>query len=143
MSPSTNRNSRNEATAMNINKRLGIPNNIAVTGKRKRNNSNNKPIKRRDMSMVADVSRISTDKVNITLPRRIVNDLKMINAKSSQERVEYAGKIDFKTSTNNYPQVRFNVPNQLTSHQRGLISNELASLITGYYVTYHTHPAAK
>ena len=93
--------------------------------------------------MVADVSRISTDKVNITLPRRIVNDLKMINAKSSQERVEYAGKIDFKTSTNNYPQVRFNVPNQLTSHQRGLISNELASLITGYYVTYHTHPAAK
>ena len=55
MSPSTNRNSRNEATAMNINKRLGIPNNIAVTGKRKRNNSNNKPIKRRDMSMVADV----------------------------------------------------------------------------------------
>lgn len=93
--------------------------------------------------MVADVSRISTDKVNITLPRRIVNDLKMINAKSSQERVEYAGKIDFKTSTNNYPQVRFNLPNQLTSHQRGLISNELASLITGYYVTYHTHPAAK
>jgi len=143
MSPSTNRNSRNEATAMNINNRLGIPNNIAVTGKRKRNNSNNKPIKRRDMSMVADVSRISTDKVNITLPRRIVNDLKMINAKSSQERVEYAGKIDFKTSTNNYPQVRFNLPNQLTSHQRGLISNELASLITGYYVTYHTHPAAK
>jgi len=128
---------------MNINNRLGIPNNIAVTGKRKRNNSNNKPIKRRDMSMVADVSRISTDKVNITLPRRIVNDLKMINAKSSQERVEYAGKIDFKTSTNNYPQVRFNLPNQLTSHQRGLISNELASLITGYYVTYHTHPAAK
>ena len=128
---------------MNINKRLGIPNNIAVTGKRKRNRSHNKPIKRRDMSMVADVSRISTDKVNITLPRRIVNDLKMINAKSSQERVEYAGKIDFKTSTNNYPQVRFNLPNQLTSHQRGLISNELASLITGYYVTYHTHPAAK
>jgi len=143
MSSSTKRNNKNEATAMNINKRLGIPNNIAVTGKRKRNRSHNKPIKRRDMSMVADVSRISTDKVNITLPRRIVNDLKMINAKSSQERVEYAGKIDFKTSTNNYPQVRFNLPNQLTSHQRGLISNELASLITGYYVTYHTHPAAK
>jgi hypothetical protein len=143
MSSSTNKNNKNEATAMNINKRLGIPNNIAVTGKRKRNNSYNKPIKRRDMSMVADVSRISADKVNITLPRRIVNDLKMINAKSSQERVEYAGKIDFKTSTNNYPQVRFNLPNQLTSHQRGLISNELASLITGYYVTYHTHPAAK
>jgi hypothetical protein len=143
MSSSTNRNNKNEAVPMNINKRLGIPNNIAVTGKRKRNNSNNKPIKRRDMSMVADVSRISTDKVNITLPRRIVNDLKMINAKSSQERVEYAGKIDFKTSINNYPQVRFNLPNQLTSHQRGLISNELASLITGYYVTYHTHPAAK
>ena len=143
MSSSTNRNNKNEATAMNINKRLGIPNNITVTGKRKRNNSYNKPIKRRDMSMVADVSRISTDKVNITLPRRIVNDLKMINAKSSKERVEYAGKIDFKTSTNNYPQVRFNLPNQLTSHQRGLISNELASLITGYYVTYHTHPAAK
>lgn len=140
MSSSTNRNNKNEATAMNINKRLGIPNNITVTGKRKRNRSHNKPIKRRDMSMVADVSRISADKVNITLPRRIVNDLKMINAKSSQERVEYAGKIDFKTSTNN--KVRFNLPNQLTSHQRGLISNELASLITGYYVTYHTHPAA-
>ena len=142
MSSSTNKNNKNGATPMNINKRLGIPNNIAVTGKRKRNNSYNKPIKRRDMSMVADVSRISADKVNITLPRRIVNDLKMINAKSSQERVEYAGKIDFKTSTNNYPQVRFNLPNQLTSHQRGLISNELASLITGYYVTYHTHPSA-
>ena len=141
MSSSTKRNNKNGVTAMNINKRLGIPNNIAVTGKRKRNRSHNKPIKRRDMSMVADVSRISKDKVNITLPRRIVNDLKMINAKSSQERVEYAGKIDFKTSTNN--KVRFNLPNQLTSHQRGLISNELASLITGYYVTYHTHPAAK
>lgn len=134
-------NKKNIASPMNINKRLGIPNNIAVTGKRKRNNSHNKPIKRRDMSMVADVSRISKDKVNIILPRRIVNDLKMINAKSSQERIEYAGKIDFKTSTNN--KVRFNLPNQLTSHQRGLISHEIASLITGYYVTYHTHPSAK
>ncbi len=55
MSSSTNRNNKNEATAMNINKRLGIPNNITVTGKRKRNRSHNKPIKRRDMSMVADV----------------------------------------------------------------------------------------
>ena len=36
MSSSTNRNNKNEATAMNINKRLGIPNNITVTGKRKR-----------------------------------------------------------------------------------------------------------
>ena len=140
MAPSSTNRNKNEATPMIINKRLGIPNNIAVTGKRKRNNSHNKPIKRRDMSMVADVSRISAEKVNITLPRRIVNDLKTINAKSSQERVEYAGKIDFKTSTNN--KVRFNLPNQLTSHQRGLISNELASLITGYYVTYHTHPSA-
>jgi len=127
---------------MNINNRLGISSNRTVLGKRRRGASSyNRAKKRKDMSMVADVTRITPEKVNITLPRRIVNDLKMINAKSSQERVEYAGKIDFKTSTNN--KVRFNLPNRLTSHQRGLISNELASLITGYYVTYHTHPAAK
>lgn len=149
MSPSpmninkNNKNNKNESEPMNINKRLGIPNNIVVTGKRKRNNSNSRPSKRRDLSMVADVLRISTDKVNITLPRPIVNDLKTINAISSKERIEYAGKIDFKTSTNNSPKVRFNLPNRLTSYERARISNELAPLITGYYITYHTHPSAQ
>ena len=113
---------------MNINNRLGIPSNRTVLGKRRRGvSSYNRAKKRRDMSMVADVSRITPDKVNITLPRRIVNELKMINAISSKERFEYAGKIDFKTSTNNSPKVRFNLPNRLTSHKRNLIVSKRIS----------------
>lgn len=136
-------NNRNTATPMNIN-RLNIPTNRKVLGKRKGGvSSYNRAKKRRDLSMVADVSRITSDKVNITLPRSIVTELKRVNAISSEERIEYAGKIGFETSKNNYPQVRFNSLNRLTSYERNRISGEIVSLIKGYYITYHTHPAAQ
>ena len=52
----------NEPTPMNIN----IPNNPRVLGKRKGGvSSYNRANKRRDLSMVADVERITTDKVTI------------------------------------------------------------------------------
>ncbi|QIG59646.1 hypothetical protein [Dishui Lake phycodnavirus 3] len=127
---------------MNINT-LRIPTNRRVLGKRKGGvSSYDRAKKRNDLSIVADVTRITADKVNIKLPRVIVNELKTVNAVSSTDRIEYAGKINFETSKNNYPQVRFNLPNRLTSHERGRISGEVTNLIKDYYITYHTHPAA-
>src|SRR6056300_1921420 len=130
----------NEPTPMNIN----IPNNPRVLGKRKGAvSSYNRAKKRRDLSMVADVERITTDKVTIRLPRAIIKELKTVNAISSERRIEYAGKINFDTSKSNYPQVKFNVPNRYTSYERARISGEITELIKNYYITYHTHPAAR
>ena len=130
----------NEPTPMNIN----IPNNPRVLGKRKGGvSSYNRAKKRRDLSMVADVERITTDKVTIRLPRAIIKELKTVNAISSERRIEYAGKINFDTSKSNYPQVKFNVPNRYTSYERAHISGEIIELIKNYYITYHTHPAAR
>jgi len=124
-------------------KYLNIPNNKRVLGKRKGGvSSYNRDSKRRDLSMIADVERITTDKVNIRLPRAIINELKRINQLSSIERIEYAGKINFDTSRNGNPQVKFNAPNRMTSGQRDRISGEITELIKNYYITYHTHPAA-
>lgn len=132
----------NGPVPMNIN-RLNIPQK-SILGKRKGGvSSYNRARKRPDLSMVADVDRITTDKVNIKLPRVIINELKRVNAISSQERVEYAGKINFETSKNGFPQVKFNLPNRLTSQERNRISSEIIKLITSYYITYHTHPAAQ
>src|SRR6056300_1773663 len=130
----------NEPTPMNIN----IPNNPRVLGKRKGGVSPyNRAKKRRDLSMVADVERITTAKVTIRLPRAIIKELKTVNAISSERRIEYAGKINFDTSKSNYPQVKFNVPNRYTSYERARISSEITELIKNYYITYHTHPAAR
>jgi len=127
---------------MNINT-LHVPSNRRILGKRKGGvSSYDRAKKRRDLSIVADVTRITADKVNITLPRVIVNELKTVNAISSKNRIEYAGKINFETSKNNYPQIRFNLPNRLTSYERGRISSEISDMIKSYYITYHTHPAA-
>ena len=124
-------------------KYLNIPNNKRVLGKRKGGvSSYNRAKKRGDLSMVADVERITLDKVTIRLPRAIIKDLKRMNATSSAERVEYAGKINFRTSVTNDPQVKFNVPNRYTSQERARISGEITNLIRNYYITYHTHPAA-
>ena len=59
--------------------------------------------------MVADVERITPDKVNIKIPKTIINELKRVNANSSFQRIEYAGKINFETSKSNYPQIKFNI----------------------------------
>ena len=138
----------NGPVPMNINntrpKYLNIPKNDRVLGKRKGGvSAYNRAKKRRDLSMVADVERITSDKVNIRLPRTVVNELKTVNAISSADRIEYAGKINFETSKNNFPQVKFNLPNRLTSQDRSRISIEIVDLIKNYYITYHTHPAAQ
>jgi hypothetical protein len=137
-------NINNTAVPMNINSLF--PNNTnrkSILGKRKGGvSSYNRAKKRGDLSMIADVERITTDKVNIRLPRAIINELKRINQLSSTERIEYAGKINFDTSRNGNPQVKFNAPNRMTSGQRDRISGEITELIRNYYITYHTHPAA-
>ena len=121
----------NEPTPMNIN----IPNNPRVLGKRKGGvSSYNRAKKRRDLSMVADVERITTDKVTIRLPRAIIKELKTVNAISSERRIEYAGKNNFDTSKSNYPQVKFNVPNRYTCYERAHILGEIIEHIKNYYI---------
>ena len=146
-------NRKNIGTPMNINN-TAVPMNInslfsnntnrkSILGKRKGGvSSYNRAKKRTDLSMVADVERITNDKVNIRLPKTIINELKRINAVSSSQRIEYAGKISFDTSRNGNPQVKFNAPNRMTSGERDRISSEITELIKNYYITYHTHPSA-
>lgn len=98
--------------------------------------------KRSDLSMVAEVGRITNDKVNIRLPRRIVDELKRINNLSSTQRYEYAGKISFEESRTGSTEVKFNAPGRLTSQERGKVSATIFALVKNYYITYHTHPAA-
>ena len=137
-------NINNTAVPMNINSLFSNnTNRKSILGKRKGGvSSYNRAKKRTDLSMVADVERITNDKVNIRLPKTIINELKRINAVSSSQRIEYAGKISFDTSRNGNPQVKFNAPNRMTSGQRDRISGEITELIKNYYITYHTHPAA-
>lgn len=147
----SNRRNNNGPVPMNINgpvpmniNRLNIPSNKRILGKRKGGvSSYNRAKKRRDLTMVADVERITPDKVNIKIPKTIINELKRVNANSSFQRIEYAGKINFETSKSNYPQIKFNIPNRYTSYQRNRISGEITDLIKNYYITYHTHPAAQ
>lgn len=116
----------------------------SMLGKRKNGRTvyeSMRPNKRTDLSMIAEVGKITTDKVNIRLPKSIVNELKRLNDISSIQRYEYAGKIDFNLSKNGNSQIKFNVPSRLTSHERGRISAEIVGLIKNYYITYHTHPA--
>ena len=144
----TSGKNNNGSSNMNVNntkpKYLNIPTNKSVLGKRKGGvSSYTRSRKRRDLSMVADIRRVANEKVTVRLPRVIINELKRVNFISSQQRIEYAGKINFEASKNNHPQIKFNLPNRLTSHLRAQISVEILKLIKDYYITYHTHPAAR
>jgi len=123
--------------AMNINT---ITN--SMLGKRKADKTiYERAKKRKDLSMIAEVGRITNDRVNIRLPKRIIDELKRINILSSKERYEYAGKISFETSRTGSNEVKFNTPGRLTSKERGRISATIVDLIKNYYITYHTHPS--
>jgi len=152
-------NSRNNASPMNINSgnrnvnlnRVLPPNMMNINtvrpsmlGKRKRlnnRNASNRPPKRTDLSMIAEVGKITPDRINIRLPRRIVNELQALNKKSSRNRWEYAGKIEFRPNPNK-TMVKFNNPQRLTSQLRGAITAETYQLLYNSYIAYHTHPTA-
>ena len=116
----------------------------SVLGKRKRRNNpnaSNRPPKRSDLSMVAEVLKISPNIIKIQLPRRIIKELKALNKKSSRNRWEYAGKIMFNPNTTT-SMVRFNNPEQHTSQLRNRISAETFQQLQNSYISYHTHPSA-
>lgn len=126
------------ANYMNVNR---VP--PAILKKRKRNTRNNagrKP-KRADLSMIAEIGKVSNDKLNIRLPKRIVKELRDLNDKSSRDRWEYAGKIEFRPNANR-TMVKFNNPTRLTSQLRAEITAETYQLLYNSYIAYHTHPTA-
>jgi len=116
-----------------------------MLGKRKRvnnrNNASNRPQKRSDLSMIAEIGKVTPDKINIRLPRRIVSELRDLNKKSSRNRWEYGGKIEFRPNTNG-SMVKFNNPQRFTSQLRNAISTETFQLMQNTYISYHTHPTA-
>ena len=116
-----------------------------MLGKRRRvnnrNNASNRPQKRSDLTMIAEIGKVTPDKINIKLPRRIVNELRDLNKKSSRNRWEYGGKIEFRPNTNG-SMVKFNNPQRFTSQLRNAISTETFQLIQNSYISYHTHPTA-
>lgn len=123
--------------AMNINKI-----NNSMLGKRKAEKTiYERAKKRKDLTMIAEVGRITNDRVNIRLPKRVIDELKSINNLSSIQRYEYAGKISFETSRTGSNEVKFNTPGRFTSHERGKVAASIVNLIRNYYITYHTHPA--
>ena len=147
-------NRRNNASPMNINQtnRILPPNMMNINtvrpgmlGKRRRvnnrNNASNRPQKRSDLTMIAEIGKVTPDKINIKLPRRIVNELRDLNKKSSRNRWEYGGKIEFRPNTNG-SMVKFNNPQRFTSQLRNAISTETFQLIQNSYISYHTHPTA-
>lgn len=152
-------NRRNNASLMNINQgsrnvnlnRIIPPNMMNINtvrpsmlGKRKRvnnRNASNRPPKRADLTMIAEIGKVTPDKINIKLPRRIVNELRDLNKKSSRNRWEYGGKIEFRPNTNG-SMVKFNNPQRFTSQLRGAISTETFQLMQNSYISYHTHPTA-
>ena len=153
-------NRRNNASPMNINQgnrnvnlnRIIPPNMMntntvrpGMLGKRRRvnnrNNVSNRPRKRSDLSMIAEIGRVTSDKINIKLPRRIVSELRDLNKKSSRNRWEYAGKIEFRANPNG-TMVKFNNPQRFTSQLRGAIVAETYQLLYNSYIAYHTHPTA-
>lgn len=146
-------NRRNNASPININQtnRIIPPNMMNINrvrpgmlGKRKRmnnRNASNRPQKRTDLSMIAEVGKVTPDKINIKLPRRIVNELRDLNKKSSRNRWEYAGKIDFRPNPNK-SMVKFNNPQRFTSQLRNAITAETYQLLYDSYIAYHTHPTA-
>jgi hypothetical protein len=116
----------------------------SMLGKRKRmnnRNASNRPPKRADLSMIAEIGKVTPDKFNIKLPRRIVSELRDLNKKSSRNRWEYGGKIEFRPNTNG-SMVKFNNPQRFTSQLRNAISAETFQLMQNTYISYHTHPTA-
>jgi hypothetical protein len=116
----------------------------SMLGKRKRmnnRNASNRPPKRSDLSMIAEIGKVTPDKINIKLPRRIVSELRDLNKKSSRNRWEYGGKIEFRPNTNG-SMVKFNNPQRFTSQLRNAISTETFQLMQNTYISYHTHPTA-
>ena len=116
----------------------------SMLGKRKRmnnRNASNRPPKRADLSMIAEIGKVTPDKINIKLPRRIVSELRDLNKKSSRNRWEYGGKIEFRPNTNG-SMVKFNNPQRFTSQLRNAISAETFQLMQNTYISYHTHPTA-
>ena len=151
MSNRRNMNINSGNNTVNLN-RLIPPNYMNVDsvrpgmlGKRKRvnnrDNASNRPRKRRDMSMVAEIGRVNSNTINIRLPRRVVNELRDINKKSSVDRWEYAGKIEFKPNANG-TMAKFNNPQRFTSQQRAEISAATYGLLYNSFIAYHTHPTA-
>jgi len=152
-------NRGNNASPMNINQgsrnvnlnRIIPPNMMNINtvrpgmlGKRKRmnnRNASNRPPKRSDLSMIAEIGKVTPDKINIKLPRRIVSELRDLNKKSSRNRWEYGGKIEFRPNTNG-SMVKFNNPQRFTSQLRNAISTETFQLMQNSYISYHTHPTA-
>ena len=63
-------------------------------------NAHNRPPKNLELSMIAEVGKVTPDRINIKLPKRIVNELRDLNKKSSLNRWEYAGKIEFRPNVN-------------------------------------------
>ena len=115
-----------------------------MLGKRKRvnnRNASNRPPKRTDLSMIAEVGKITPNIINIRLPRRVINELRDLNKKSSRNRWEYGGKIEFRPNPNG-SMVKFNNPQRLTSQLRNAISAETFQLMQNSYISYHTHPTA-
>ena len=115
-----------------------------MLGKRKRvnnRNASNRPPKRGDLSMIAEVGKITPNIINIRLPRRVINELRDLNKKSSRNRWEYGGKIEFRPNPNG-SMVKFNNPQRLTSQLRNAISAETFQLMQNSYISYHTHPTA-
>jgi hypothetical protein len=91
--------------------------------------------------MIAEVGKVASDKINIRLPRRIVTELRDLNKKSSRNRWEYAGKIEFRPNPNK-SMVKFNNPQRFTSQLRNAITAETYQLLYNSYIAYHTHPTA-
>lgn len=142
----------NQEGSRNVNLNRIIPPNMmninrvrpGMLGKRKRmnnRNASNRPQKRSDLSMIAEIGKVTPDKINIKLPRRIVNELRDLNKKSSRNRWEYAGKIDFRPNPNK-SMVKFNNPQRFTSQLRNAITAETYQLLYDSYIAYHTHPTA-
>lgn len=151
MSNRRNMNINSGNNTVNLN-RLIPPNYMNVDsvrpgmlGKRKRvnnrDNASNRPRKRRDMAMVAEIGRVNSNTINIRLPRRVVNELRDINKKSSMDRWEYAGKIEFQPNANG-TMAKFNNPQRFTSQQRAEISAATYGLLYNSFIAYHTHPTA-
>ena len=95
--------------------------------------------KRIDLQTVANINRINTHYTSIKLPRTIINDLKRVYKASSDERVEYAGKVSLNAG-NTLVKTTMNTPG--TSKLRGAIAVQNVKKFMHGYLSYHTHPSS-
>jgi hypothetical protein len=99
------------------------------------------PKKRTDLTMVANINRISEDMVKIKLPQQLVRELQRVNQVSSANRIEYAGKIEFDLGKNGSSILKFKLPTRNTTFERSRVGINVVQLLKDSYITYHTHPA--